>query len=168
MDADAQARDRPIVKVVGERVALGTFERCLGSNLQRWYNDFQVVRTWFGVPHPRSAADIDAVLDWFGREDRMFFAVYERSTWRAIGFTCLIDIAYPDRPGPSSATCSARPTAADVAMGLKPRSSPSTSPLPRLACTTSICGWLSTTRPGGAHTRRLASARSADVTSASS
>jgi RimJ/RimL family protein N-acetyltransferase len=91
------AGDPPVVNVVGERVALGPFERELRPALQRWYNDFHVVRTWVGTPQPRSVSDMDAVLDWFTRDGCMLFAVYERATWRCVGLTCLIDIEYPDR-----------------------------------------------------------------------
>ena len=37
--------ERPIVNVVGERVALGPFERQMLPALQHRLNDFQVVRT---------------------------------------------------------------------------------------------------------------------------
>jgi diamine N-acetyltransferase len=87
----------PVVNVVGERVALGPFERSQGPTLQRWYNDFQVARTWVGAPQPRNAERIDAVLDWFTRDGCLLFAVYEHASWRCIGLTCLLDIEYPDR-----------------------------------------------------------------------
>src|SRR5258708_15150802 len=56
--------ERPIVNVVGERVALGPIRRDLIPLYQRWFNDFGMLRTLAVAPQPMT---IEAETAWYER-----------------------------------------------------------------------------------------------------
>jgi len=85
--------ERPILNIVGEKIALGPLRRDLIPLHARWTNDFQVQRTFGDTPLPRT---IDRVTAWFDTaataRDAMWFTIYEKATWRPIGSTDLFEI----------------------------------------------------------------------------
>lgn len=85
----------PFVNIVGERVALGPLRRDLPY--QRWLSDFSTTRT---VGKSRPMTEEQAVA-WYERhtanEREAHFAIYERTTWRPIGTTMLMDIDLDNR-----------------------------------------------------------------------
>jgi diamine N-acetyltransferase len=91
---------QPIVNLVGERVALGPPARAQVPNYQRWFNDFQTMRTQGEPgPAPQTAEGMDPWYDGHmsGQPDITWFSVYELATWRHIGFTELKDIDWTNR-----------------------------------------------------------------------
>lgn len=92
--------EQPIVNILGERVALGPPAREQLPNYQRWFNDFQTMRTQ-GEPGP-APQTLEGMAPWYdehmsGQDDVAWFSVYERATWRHIGFSELKDIDYRNR-----------------------------------------------------------------------
>jgi len=92
-----QTDEAPVVTVVGRLVALGPLHQDLMRLHQRWLNDLEVSRTFRSHLLPVTREARDAWFDRYGRgDDRSVvdFAVYERATWRPIGFTSLEDLDY--------------------------------------------------------------------------
>lgn len=92
--------ERPLVNIVGERVALGPLRRDLAPLLLTWMNEFYTQRTsgYPGRPEPwtteRMAAWFDsATVD----QHRAWFTVYETAGWRPIGHANLRDMDYQHR-----------------------------------------------------------------------
>jgi RimJ/RimL family protein N-acetyltransferase len=94
--------ERPIVNIMGERVALGPLRSDLLPLMQRWHNDFFVRRT-FGIPEPGTLEQIarlgDEIME---MDDTEHFLVYERrgetgDDLRPIGYTYLTAINYRHR-----------------------------------------------------------------------
>jgi RimJ/RimL family protein N-acetyltransferase len=85
-----EADDRPILNLVGEKVALGPLRRDLLPLYQRWINDFNVMSNLGGEPRPMTA---DAEAAWFERaatsNEQIIFTIYERPTLRPMGTTDL-------------------------------------------------------------------------------
>jgi RimJ/RimL family protein N-acetyltransferase len=84
---------RPIINIIGDRIALGPPGPELLALVHRWSNDFEV-RTLQGAdPHPVS---FEASKEKFDRslrdETKATFCIYERSTLRPIGTTALEEI----------------------------------------------------------------------------
>lgn len=90
--------ERPIVNIVGERVALGPLRRDLLPLYQRWINDFSTLRTVGMPPRPLTA---EQEQGWYERqstaEGEAAFTIYERATGRPIGTTSLHGIDYRNR-----------------------------------------------------------------------
>jgi RimJ/RimL family protein N-acetyltransferase len=88
-----EADDRPILNLIGEKVALGPLRRDLLPLYERWINDFNVLRNLGGEPRPMTA---DAEAAWFERastsSDQVLFTIYERGNLRPIGTTDLRQI----------------------------------------------------------------------------
>ncbi|MFN8525824.1 MAG: GNAT family protein [Chloroflexota bacterium] len=84
---------RPILNIVGEKVALGPIRRDLLPLYERWINDFEVTRTLEIGWRPTST---ETELAWFERavsaSGQVFFTIYERSTLRPIGNADLVAI----------------------------------------------------------------------------
>jgi RimJ/RimL family protein N-acetyltransferase len=96
--ADDQA---PVWNITGGSVALGPLRRDLAPTYARWINDFRVMGSYDeNVLRPRTA---EAWAKWYdentGRQDRVDFTVYERSTTRPIGMANLSRINAAHRAG---------------------------------------------------------------------
>ncbi|MBX6342471.1 MAG: GNAT family N-acetyltransferase [Thermomicrobiaceae bacterium] len=91
--------EEPIVNIVGEKVALGPIRRDLVPLYQRWFNDFQMLRTLGMRPGPMSLEQEEAWYDRASREsaDAVAFTIYERGSWRPIGTAGLHDIDFRNR-----------------------------------------------------------------------
>lgn len=82
---EAHDRARPILNVVGEKVALGPIGREHLPALLRWLNDFDVLRTTSQMrPMTLEALD-DTVRESAKAGDEVHFMIYERATLRPIG-----------------------------------------------------------------------------------
>lgn len=88
---------RPIINILGERIALGPHRRDLLPTYQRWINDFATLRTLGGVP-PRPTT-FEQEVGWYEHQSstEVRFTIYERDDWRAIGTTALAEIDYRNR-----------------------------------------------------------------------
>ena len=82
--------DRPIVNIVGERVALGPMRTDLLPLDQHWMNDL-VTQSLLGLtPRPRTQEGQRArYARLTGGPDSELFLVYERASWRPLGTTGL-------------------------------------------------------------------------------
>ncbi len=91
--------NRPIVNIVGERVALGPIRRDLLPLYQRWINDFGTLRTLAIVPHPLTMEGETAWYDRAATSDAsvVHFTIYEAASWRPIGIMDLRAIDYRNR-----------------------------------------------------------------------
>ena len=89
---------QPVVNIVSQSVALGPLRRELLPTYQRWINDFAVLRTLGGGFHPKT---MERETAWYERaatsEQDVNFTIYERSSWRPIGTTSLMEIDYANR-----------------------------------------------------------------------
>jgi diamine N-acetyltransferase len=84
---------RPVVNIVGERVALGPPGRELLPAIGRWVNCFETQRTLGDVPRPRTDESVTAVYERLtAAADGTQFAIYECAGWRPIGLTELQEI----------------------------------------------------------------------------
>ena len=86
---------QPVVNIVGERVALGPRVREQLPLFARWRNDFAVART-FATPRAHTIEALAAAYD-AGTGHEYGFTVYERATWRPIGWTYLRDVDWRGR-----------------------------------------------------------------------
>jgi RimJ/RimL family protein N-acetyltransferase len=81
------AWERPIVAIEGELIALGPLRRELIPLYARWQGDFAVQRT-YRTPGP---VTIEEATAWYERRAAghgdSWFTIYERATWRPIGYT---------------------------------------------------------------------------------
>ena len=80
---------RPVVNVIGDRVALGPLSGQLLTSYQAWMNDF-ATQGWAGYPSLPEPLSDERMAEWYQRaatdRERMFFTIYETESWRAIGF----------------------------------------------------------------------------------
>ena len=90
--------ERPILNIVGERVALGPLRRELLPLYQRWISDLGTMRTLDLPPYPMT---MEKEQDWYERvskaENDVPFTIYERETLRPIGNTGLHEVDYRSR-----------------------------------------------------------------------
>ena len=97
-DLPAQPEDQqPILNIAGEKVALGPLRRDLVPLLQRWSNDFEVMRFLDAMrPMP-----FEAPKEWYERagkkENEAHFTIYEKAQLRPIGTAGLDGISHPHR-----------------------------------------------------------------------
>jgi RimJ/RimL family protein N-acetyltransferase len=101
MDPKADdAADRPLVNIVGERVALGPFSRESLPRYQSWMNDI-ATQGWAGFPDRPDPLSDERMALWYERvatdQERMYFTIYEMTAWRAVGFCVLRDIDQQNR-----------------------------------------------------------------------
>jgi RimJ/RimL family protein N-acetyltransferase len=93
-----EPEDRPILNVVGEKVALGPLRRELLPIYERWINDFAVVIT-LGVGQRPITSESERV--WFEHaatsDTEVSFTIYELSTLRPIGTVGLREIDHANR-----------------------------------------------------------------------
>lgn len=89
----AEAWERPILNIVGEKIGLGPLRRDLVPLYAAWMNDFFVIRTFGATPLPRT---IERQTAWFEQAatatDAIWFTIYEVVTMRPIGRTDLFEI----------------------------------------------------------------------------
>lgn len=92
--------DRPVVNVVGERVALGPLLRALLPQFEHWMNDL-ATQAWAGYPQRPEPWTTERIANWYEQAatggDRMWFTVYETTGWKAVGFCVLRDIDFQHR-----------------------------------------------------------------------
>jgi diamine N-acetyltransferase len=90
--------ERPIVNIVGERVALGPLRRDLLETYQRWFNDFGTDRTQGDLPGPRTLERVERFYERRVNDvDSPTFLIYALDTWQPIGFTWLADVDHRHR-----------------------------------------------------------------------
>ena len=85
----------PVINMAGELVMLGPMERAQIPVYQRWFNDFETLRTQ-GEPLP-GPGTLETVTRWYeeyvlGSDTTAWFTIYERGTGRPVGWTELKDI----------------------------------------------------------------------------
>ena len=80
-------QERPTITIEGDQIALGPLRRDLIPHYARWQGDIFVQRT-YRTPGP---VTIEESTAWFGRctaaTGDSWFTIYERATWRPIGYT---------------------------------------------------------------------------------
>jgi diamine N-acetyltransferase len=86
----------PIINILGARVALGPRVREHLPLFARWSNDFAVARTFGGAPRAHTLDALTAIYD-TGKGHEYAFTVYERTTWRPVGWTYLFDVDWRGR-----------------------------------------------------------------------
>jgi RimJ/RimL family protein N-acetyltransferase len=93
------AWERPTVTIEGAQIALGPLRRDLIPHYARWQGDFRVQRT-YRTPGP---VTIEATTAWYERcaaaRDDAWFTIYERPTWRPVGYTEIDGIDWRMRTG---------------------------------------------------------------------
>jgi RimJ/RimL family protein N-acetyltransferase len=90
----------PIVNIRGDKVALGPFRIEHVEHLERWYNDYEVMRNWGWLPGPRTAAELRRFFEpdgFFRQPENAAFAVYETASWHLVGFAGLLQIDHINR-----------------------------------------------------------------------
>lgn len=99
MDTSDTSGSTPILNIIGERVALGPYDRDLLPLYLKWINDFEVTRHVLDRLTPwtkeRRLANYERYSQ--GGPDYADFMVYERETLRPIGYTTLEDIDHMHR-----------------------------------------------------------------------
>jgi RimJ/RimL family protein N-acetyltransferase len=96
--SSAQTEPRPIVNIVGERVALGPLHRGLLPLIERWDNDFRTVDLGGDDSQPRTVESIAAAWEPLlrgEREDWIGFAIYALPELRPIGMMNIRDFTNP-------------------------------------------------------------------------
>jgi RimJ/RimL family protein N-acetyltransferase len=88
------ATDRPIINILGERIALGPLRKDLVPTYHRWMNDYQTLRTLGVMPAPML---LEQEEQWYqrqveGQSNAVHFTIYVRETWRPVGTTSLMEI----------------------------------------------------------------------------
>lgn len=86
--------ERPVVNVVGDRVALGPLVHELLPTYRRWLNDFATLALIDRRFRPLAADWVEA---WYERHARgdpncLIFTVWERDAWRPLGNAALQDL----------------------------------------------------------------------------
>lgn len=97
--ASSRGEFRPVVNVMGDRIALGPLSRELLGDYQRWLNDFAMLASLDRRFRPLS---IDWIEAWYDRHakgvpDTMVFTLWEVDGWRPIGNAALQDIDLRNR-----------------------------------------------------------------------
>jgi diamine N-acetyltransferase len=84
--------ERPWITIEGNLIALGPLRRDLIRTYHRWHNDVATLRTYV-LPLPITLEQQEAMYaELTAASDKVFFTVYERHTWRAVGMTYLTDV----------------------------------------------------------------------------
>ena len=83
---------RPPINVEGDLVALGPLRRDLIPTYSRWNNDVATTRT-FALPQPATLDQEEAAFAAMTADaTSVFFTVYDRASWRAVGMAYLTGI----------------------------------------------------------------------------
>ena len=88
---------KPILNIVGEKVALGPYQRRVIPLMARWLNDFSISLLSGDPLRPITRESIESDLERELKEsqrNRVDFIIYERATMRLIGFIELRNINY--------------------------------------------------------------------------
>jgi len=93
----ADPKNLPIVNIVGEKVALGPLRRDLIHAYHVWFNDFPTVRTFGGVPRPRTMEQQTAWYERMATDQEPVFTIYKIASWHPIGITSWVDVDYRNR-----------------------------------------------------------------------
>lgn len=99
-ETTAQSNEKPIINIVGEKVALGPFHRGILPLLSKWANDFEVSFMSGDPLRPVPQEVTDGRYESSHKEiarDRVDFIIYEAATLRPVGLTELRQISYRDR-----------------------------------------------------------------------
>jgi diamine N-acetyltransferase len=84
--------ERPPITIEGNQVALGPLRRDLVPTYRRWHNDVATLRT-YALPLPTTLEQEEALYaELTDASDKVFFTIYERLSWRAVGTTYLTEI----------------------------------------------------------------------------
>jgi RimJ/RimL family protein N-acetyltransferase len=85
--------ERPILTIIGEKVALGPLRRELAPLNVKWFNDFEIAAL-NGLPlRPTTTETQEAWYERLNQESGVVvFTIYERTTLRPIGGTSLIHV----------------------------------------------------------------------------
>ena len=91
--------ERPVVNVVGERVALGPLRRDMIPAYVRWMNDFTATR---GIAMQSRPMTAEAEEAWYAdaaavKPDAVVFTIYEVDGWRPVGNGDLREIDHLSR-----------------------------------------------------------------------
>lgn len=91
----ASDNERPVINLEGELVALGPMGRDQIPLYHRWLNNFDTLRSQ-GEP-PQLPDSLGSVERWYGsyvdgNDSTAWFTVYDRETYRPVGWTELKDI----------------------------------------------------------------------------
>src|SRR5215212_7776344 len=89
---EERGEKRPPITIEGNLIALGPLRRDLIPTYHRWHNDVATART-YALPLP-TTLDQDEVqfAELTTARDQVFFTVYARASWQAVGMTYLTDI----------------------------------------------------------------------------
>ncbi|MGH2532871.1 MAG: GNAT family N-acetyltransferase [Thermomicrobiales bacterium] len=90
---------RPVLNLVGNRIALGPLSRDLLPVYRRWLNDFSLLALLDRRFRPLTP---DWIETWYARHVRgdpscMVFTIWERDAWRPIGNAALQDLDFRGR-----------------------------------------------------------------------
>jgi RimJ/RimL family protein N-acetyltransferase len=89
--------ERPPITVEGNLIALGPHRRDLIPTYHRWHNNVATLRT-FALALPTTFEQEEALYsELTAAKDKVFFTVYERASWQAVGATYLTDIDHRHR-----------------------------------------------------------------------
>jgi RimJ/RimL family protein N-acetyltransferase len=92
-------REQPLITIEGGAVALGPLRRDLIPFYSRWQGDFAVQRTY----HTSGPVTIEETIAWYERiaagRDHAWYTIYERASWRPIGYTEIDGIDWCSRTG---------------------------------------------------------------------
>ncbi len=90
--------DGPLINILGEKIALGPFERENAPDLHLWLNDYAVMRMLDFLPGPRTHERAESPWDGLlAAEDNVAFGIYERAGWKLIGFSVLLYVDHINR-----------------------------------------------------------------------
>lgn len=91
----------PVINIVGERVALGPLRRDLLDTYQRWFNDFNTLRTTGAYPLPLTMEQQIAMFDAIAIDVRdphgVSYTIYRSGDMTPIGTCRLQDVTYRNR-----------------------------------------------------------------------
>ena len=99
-DPEPQAEEKPLINIVGVKVALGPFHRGMLPLLSKWDNDFGVALLSGDPLRPVMKELTETYYERNSKEEqhnRVQFAIYEQATLRPIGLTDLRRIDNKDR-----------------------------------------------------------------------
>src|SRR5438067_1761680 len=80
-----QAQEKPILNIVGTKVALGPVHRALQPLLLKWANDFAVSILSGDPLKPTTQERLEAQYEQWNKDEQHRWIIYEQSTLRPIG-----------------------------------------------------------------------------------
>jgi RimJ/RimL family protein N-acetyltransferase len=91
---------RPLLNIVGDRVALGPLGVEHAEALCRWQNDYAVMRNWEYLPGPRTVEGVRHRFEpgqFYADPANVVFAVYETGGWDLVGLAGLFHVDHVNR-----------------------------------------------------------------------